>query len=110
MKKLLLILGDQLSHESDALRAIDRDRDEICMIEASSEARHVWSNKARIALFLSAMRHFAEELRERGFRVNYIYEADSIPGALTQHFKKNSYQQLLVTEPGEVRKIGRAHV
>ena len=103
MKKLLLILGDQLSHESDALRAIDRDRDEICMIEASSEARHVWSNKARIALFLSAMRHFAEELRERGFRVNYIYEADSIASALTQHFKKNSYQQLLVTEPGEVR-------
>ena len=103
MKKLLLILGDQLSHDSNALRAINRDRDDICMIEASSEAQYVWSNQARITLFLSAMRHFAKELREQGFRVTYIQDADSIVSALTQHLRKNSYQQILLTEPGEIR-------
>ena len=73
---LVLVLGDQLSHASPALAGLDPARDAVLMIEAPAEATHVWSHKARIALFLSAMRHFRDELRERGFTVHYIALSD----------------------------------
>jgi deoxyribodipyrimidine photolyase-related protein len=59
LRHLVLVLGDQLSHDSPALDGIDPACDRVLMIEARGEATHVWSHKARIALFLSAMRHFA---------------------------------------------------
>jgi len=62
LRHLVLVLGDQLSHDSPALDGIDPAGDRVLMIEARGEATHVWSHKARIALFLSAMRHFAAEL------------------------------------------------
>ena len=63
--RLILILGDQLDLQSAALRDFDRQNDEIIMVESSHEAQYVWSHKAKIALFLSAMRHFAQTLREQ---------------------------------------------
>ena len=72
-RTLVLVLGDQLSHASAALSGLDPEHDAVLMIEAPGEATHVWSHKARIALFLSAMRHFRDELRERGFTVHYHY-------------------------------------
>ena len=32
------------------------------MAEVREESTHVWSHKARIALFLSAMRHFRDDM------------------------------------------------
>ena len=51
MKKLILILGDQLQEDSSALIGFNFDHDEIIMIESSSEANYVLSHKASIALF-----------------------------------------------------------
>ena len=65
-RRIALILGDQLSLANPALARIDRDRDMVLLIEAAGEATHVWSHKARIALFLSAMRHFAGTLEAAG--------------------------------------------
>lgn len=41
------------------------------MAEVEEESRHVPSHQARSVLFLSAMRHFAAHLRERGWRCHY---------------------------------------
>ena len=41
------------------------------MAEVAAESTKVWSVKARIAVFLAAMRHFREALREKGWRVVY---------------------------------------
>ncbi len=62
MKKLILILGDQLDINSAVLRSIDPSTDEVLMIESKNESTYVWSHKAKIAIFLSAMRHFAQML------------------------------------------------
>lgn len=59
MRNLILVLGDQLSLNSPALTDFDPACDAVLMIEAPSEATVVWSHKARIVMFLSAMRHFA---------------------------------------------------
>ena len=66
---LRLVLGDQLSRANPVLAELDAAADRVVMIEAPGEATHVRSHKARIALFLSAMRHFAEALRADGVQL-----------------------------------------
>lgn len=66
IRHLVVVLGDQLDHQSTAFDGFDAAQDVVFMAEAAEESTHVWSAKPRIAIFLSAMRHFAAELRERG--------------------------------------------
>ena len=75
IKRLVLILGDQLDLKGAALRDFDFKHDEIVMIESISEAQYVWSHKAKIALFLSAMRHFARALEDQKYPLVYIKES-----------------------------------
>jgi len=58
MRNLVIVLGDQLDAESAAFDGFDPARDAVWMAEARGESTCVWSHRARIALFLSAMRHF----------------------------------------------------
>jgi deoxyribodipyrimidine photolyase-related protein len=75
---LVLVLGDQLTATSPALEGLDPARDAVLLIEAPGEATHVWSTKPRIAVFLSAMRHFRDELRAAGATVHHV-ELEAMP-------------------------------
>lgn len=70
-RHLVVVLGDQLDLNSAAFDDFDPGQDCIWMAEVVQESTHVWSHKVRIAMFLSAMRHFAGALRERGWPVAY---------------------------------------
>ncbi len=54
-----LILGDQLSHANPALDGADR----VLLVESRATMRRVRYHRRRLHLVLSAMRHFADELR-----------------------------------------------
>ncbi|MFZ2991169.1 cryptochrome/photolyase family protein, partial [Ideonella sp.] len=71
VRHLVIVLGDQLDHEASALDGFDADQDRLWMAEVAEESTHVPSGQPRIALFLSAMRHFAQTLRERGLPLDY---------------------------------------
>ena len=105
--RLVLVLGDQLSHASPAFADFDPSRDAVLMIEAPGEAEHVWSHRARIAIFLSAMRHFRDELRARGFVVHYVTleaeEAPSLCERLALALGRLQARRLRVVEAGEWR-------
>ena len=58
--QLVVVLGDQLDAGSTAFDSFDPERDAVWMAEVAEEATHVPSHKARIVLFLSAMRHFRD--------------------------------------------------
>jgi len=74
------------------------------MAEVSSESTHVWSHKARIALFLSAMRHFRDELLRQGVNVHYTELRDSTLGQeLRRSVQTFRPQKVMVVEPGEWR-------
>lgn len=109
MRNLILVLGDQLSLDNPALAGIDHRLDRIVMIEAADESTHVWSHQARITLFLSAMRHFAEVLRRQGLPLLYVAlrpAADGEPGLGAQLRNILGEQQpsrVIVCEPGEHR-------
>lgn len=107
-RTLVLVLGDQLSPASPAFAGFDVARDAVLMIEAPGEATHVWSHKARIAVFLSAMRHFRDELRQRGMVVHYVAldAAEQPPGLLDRlalALQRLQPQRLRLVEPGEWR-------
>ena len=71
VRHLVIVLGDQLDAESSALQDFDPAQDVVWMAEVAEESTHVWSSKQRIAVFLSAMRHFASDLRTRGLPLHY---------------------------------------
>lgn len=111
MRKLILVLGDQLSLDNPALAGIDREQDCIVMIEAAGESTHVWSHQARITLFLSAMRHFAEVLRAQKLPLHYVAlqpAAGAAPGLgaqLRTVIDEWRPARIVICEPGEHRVL-----
>jgi len=104
MKKLILILGDQLDLKGAALKSFDLNHDEVIMIESIHEAQYVWTHKAKIVLFLSAMRHFANQLKELHYPLTYIQNSSlSIVEALKEKIVKGNFTHLICVEPGEWR-------
>jgi len=104
LKRLVLILGDQLDLKGSALRGFDRETDEILMVESTHEAQYVWTHKAKIALFLSAMRHFAKALEAEGYPLHYVKASSlSITEAVKAYLLEKDINYLVCTEPGEWR-------
>ena len=107
VRHLILLLGDQLDARSAALEQADPQRDVVVMIEALEESTHVRSHRARIALFLSAMRHFAAELGERGFKVHYRrleeHNDASLGHGLQAALADLKPQGVVAVEPGDLR-------
>ncbi len=103
-KKIVLILGDQLDLQGAALRNFDFKTDQVVMIESMPEAQYVWTHQAKIALFLSAMRHFAEDLKELNYPLSYIQGSPlSIVETLKEKLVKDQVKHLICVEPGEWR-------
>ncbi|KQP20996.1 cryptochrome/photolyase family protein [Pseudorhodoferax sp. Leaf265] len=71
LRHLVVVLGDQLDRHSPAFDAFDPTQDRVWMAEVAEESTQVWSGQPRIAMFLAAMRHFADALRGEGFPVDY---------------------------------------
>jgi deoxyribodipyrimidine photolyase-related protein len=107
-RNLIVVLGDQLNLDSAAFDGFDPDQDIVWMTEVVSEAKHVWSHRARIAVFLAAMRHFRDEVRERGFQIDYQQLDDpankgDFSKELRRAVKSWRPKRLIMVEPGEWR-------
>jgi deoxyribodipyrimidine photolyase-related protein len=93
-----------LDASSSAFDGFDPTHDVVWMAEVRSEAEIVWSHKARIAIFLAAMRHFREALLARGFRVDYRELKRSTLGAeLQAAIRRHRPTTIVLVEPGEYR-------
>jgi deoxyribodipyrimidine photolyase-related protein len=115
-RHLVLVLGDQLDGSSAAFDGFDAAHDAVWMAEVAEESTHVWTHKARIAVFLAAMRHFRDDLATRGIDVDYTelaatprpQEPATLAAALAASLTrlrraKRPPEKLLVVEPGEWR-------
>ena len=106
-RHLIFILGDQLDDWSSAFEGFDAAQDRVLMVEALEESTHVWSHKIRTTLFLSAMRHFAERLRQRQWQVDYRSldrEGDVTLGdGLCAALEKYRPERVIGVEPGDLR-------
>jgi len=105
---LRVILGDQVAFDVATLADLDRERDVVLMMEVEEEGTYVRHHKQKIVLVLSAMRHFAQALRERGVTVDYIDLEDpgntgGLTGELQRAVERHRPGRIVVTEPGEWR-------
>ncbi|MCH2394590.1 cryptochrome/photolyase family protein [Oceanibaculum sp.] len=105
---LRIVLGDQLSRDLSALDGLDPARDVVLMAEVADEATYVPHHKQKIAFILSAMRHFAAELRAEGITVDYVKLDDpqntgSFTGEVKRTAARHKPARIVATEPGEWR-------
>ena len=110
LRHLVLVLGDQLDENASAFDGFDPEKDAIWMAEVAEESTHVWSARQRIALFLSAMRHFAGQLRSRGWTVHYARLDDACNrGTLAAELRASidmlQPAALVMTAPGDWRVL-----
>jgi deoxyribodipyrimidine photolyase-related protein len=110
INNLVVVLGDQLNLDSSALEDFNRESDLVWMAEASEESTHVPSSKIRTALFLSAMRHFAQSVRDKKWPLSYTQlDADGHSGSVHKELEKAiklyKPEQILVTQPGDYRSL-----
>lgn len=108
MTTLIPVLGDQLSHNLASLRGIDKADAVVLMMEVAEETTYVRHHKRKIALILSAMRHFAAELRAAGWRVDYVALDDagnsgSFAGETKRAIERHRATAIRIVEPGEWR-------
>lgn len=111
MTVLRPVLGDQLSHALASLRDGDKSRDVVLLVEVAEETTYVRHHPQKIALVLSAMRHFADALRDDGWTVDYVTLDDgantgSFTGEIVRAVGRHGPKRIVATEPGEWR-VGR---
>jgi deoxyribodipyrimidine photolyase-related protein len=107
-RHLILVLGDQLGWDNPALADFDPAQDRLLMIEADSEAGEVWNHKARIAVFLSGMRHFANVAHHLRWPCTYMKVDDTelppdFAGRLALALHSDPPKALVVMEAGAWR-------
>ena len=102
-RRLILVLGDQISSTSAAFDDFDVAKDVVWMAEVSAESTKVWCVKARIAIFISAMRHFRDELRRQKRQVDYckMGEHSSFADALRASVERLKPKVLVMVHAGE---------
>ncbi|BDI61585.1 cryptochrome/photolyase family protein [Qipengyuania nanhaisediminis] len=105
---LVPVLGDQLTRTLASLRERTKDDTVILMMEVWDEATYVKHHKQKIALIFSAMRHFAAELEDAGWTVDYVTLTDednshSFSGEVARAIERHDPRSLHVVEAGEWR-------
>jgi deoxyribodipyrimidine photolyase-related protein len=107
---LVLVLGDQLSPSISSLKTADPATTVVLMVEVEREATQVRYHRKKIAFLFSAMRHFAEELRDAGWNVDYVKLDDegntgSFGGEVLRAVRRHAASRVVVTHPGEWRVL-----
>ncbi len=108
IRNLVIVLGDQLDAGSAAFDGFDPAQDAVAMAEVREETDYVPQHKARIVLFLAAMRHFRDDLCGKGIDVRYTALDDPANrGSHRAEFARLARQakpeRLIVCEPGDWR-------
>jgi deoxyribodipyrimidine photolyase-related protein len=110
LRNMVLVLGDQLDAQAAAFDGFDPALDAVWMAEVAEESTHVWSSKPRTAMFLAAMRHFAQDLRAAGRPVHYTAledrsNAGSLAAQLQADLARLQPARLVMTAPGDWRVL-----
>ncbi len=110
MKTLRVLLWDQLSLKISSLRDSNPQDDTVLICEIMQECTYVKHHKKKLIFILSAMRHFAKELENKGFRVIYVklddsLNTDTLEGEISRTINLEKFDNIVVTWPGEYRLL-----
>lgn len=100
----VLVLGDQLLRNHPALQAaeheFERDRINIVLVESEHRNTVLPYHRRKLAMMLSAMRHYVDRLRTMGYRVDHR-QGRNITTGLRQHFAASGSQRLFTMQANE---------
>jgi deoxyribodipyrimidine photolyase-related protein len=98
------ILGDQLLHSHPALAFAEEQTTKnqiiILMIESEARARRFPYQLKKLVLLFSAMRHYAKNLEEQGYLVDYRISTTTTE-ALLEHVHAHTPQQIVTMAASE---------
>ncbi|MCO5183132.1 MAG: cryptochrome/photolyase family protein [Anaerolineae bacterium] len=84
------IIGDQLLKQHPALKLaearVGRDNVRVMLVESKRRLHHRPYQRKKLVLLLSAMRHYADALRQRGYTVDYRQSATFVD-AIRDHIE-----------------------
>lgn len=97
------VLGDQLTLENAALAGCNPGETTVLMVESRARGGHLRYHRHKLVLVFSAMRHFADELRRAGWRVDYrrLEETATFLDGLRAHVGAFRPERIRVLEPGD---------
>ena len=98
-RHLVFVCPDQLNADGPALRVADPSEDVIVMGESHEEATRFPFHVQRMALIFSAMRHLAQSLRSKGFRLDYHPVSRAEPYSLSEILR----QAIVAHRPERIR-------
>lgn len=106
MNSIRFILWDQLSESISSLQDYNPDTDIVLILEFWNYVSYVKHHKKKIVLLFSAMRHFAETLKDKGYRVEYIKFSDvanmeDAKSKIKHMLSTGPFNHIIVTHPGE---------
>jgi deoxyribodipyrimidine photolyase-related protein len=105
-KASIWILGDQLLRQHPALKIAEqnytREQLTVVLIESQQRTRRQPYQRKKLVLLFSAMRHYAAELRQQGYQVDYI-QADSMLAGLKTHYHRHQPEKLYTMAASEFR-------
>lgn len=100
VRNLVIVLGDQLDRHAPIFDDFDAARDRVWMAEVTAEATRVPSSLPRIAMFITALRHFRQALEAEGLRLDYRHGA-SFEECLCDSLQRLRPASVRFVTPGE---------
>ncbi|MEC7292026.1 MAG: cryptochrome/photolyase family protein, partial [Actinomycetota bacterium] len=97
-KSTVLIMGDQINRGIASLADKTPDDTRILFIELATKFSDKQWHKQKVHLLLSALKHFAQELREEGFEVDYRI-ARNLSEGVKAHKRDFDVSHVIAMEP-----------
>ena len=94
------VLGDQLNGAQAALASCDPDQARVLLVESASVLAQRAYHRQKLVLVWSAMRHFAAELEQAGWRVDHL-QAERFAEAVAGWINVHGIRELRVMEPAD---------
>ena len=101
MRTTVWITGDQCSPHHTGLAAADRADAVVLMIESIDRSGLQPYHKRKLVLIFSVMRHFADELRAAGWRVDYYAETLDFETAFAAHVAAHRPERVVLMQQSE---------
>ncbi len=92
------VLGDQLHRHVASLAERGPGDCRVLFVESTAKLRSKRWHRQRSHLVVSAMAHFADELRDEGFEVDYR-PADTVTDGLQRHVEQHAVDRVIAMEP-----------
>ncbi len=100
--KIIYVAFDHLNLNYGALKDIDKDNDVVVLVESQRMLTGRNWHPERLFFLVSSARHFAEDLKNQGIKVEYLQAPTTVSG-ITAAQSKHPNKQVFSTRPSSHR-------